>query len=375
MAAKRKTALVYSELFMWHDTQRFNMLTAPGLTVQPGRHVENEETKRRMRNLIAVSELDDALVHEKPRAASRDELLRFHTPAHIERLEALCASGGGIAGNKTPVGPASVDIAKLAVGGVLDAVDGVVEGRIENAYVLCRPPGHHADRETAHGFCLFANGVLGVLHAQQKHGLHRIAVVDWDVHHGNSAETAFYERDDVLTISLHQDNLFPAHRGKVDEVGAGNGAGLNMNIPLPPGSGSGAYRAAFDDLVMPKLHAFQPDMIFVASGFDGAAMDPLGHMMLCSADYRFMTERLMEIADRYADGRIVMTHEGGYSEGYVPYCGLAVIEALSGMDSGIADPFESYISGYGWQALARHQKEAIGHVKDLHPDVSNLVTS
>ncbi|MCM2561706.1 class II histone deacetylase [Lutimaribacter sp. EGI FJ00015] len=373
MLPTKKTALVYSELFMWHDTQRFNMLTEPGLSVQPGKHVENEETKRRMRNLIAVSQLEDSLVHLKPGPANRDALLRFHSAAHVDRIEALCLTGGGIAGNKTPVGRASFDIAMLAVGGVLDAIDGVVSGEFDNAYVLCRPPGHHADRETAHGFCLFANGVLGVLHAQQVHGIRRIAVVDWDVHHGNGAETAFYDNADVLTVSLHQDNLFPTDRGKVEEIGNDGGVGANLNIPLPPGSGSGAYRAAFEELVLPKLEAFQPEMILVASGFDAAAMDPLGHMMLSSSDYRYMTRRLMDVADRHSGGRIVMTHEGGYSEGYVPYCGLAVMEAMSGQDSGLQDPFESHILMYGGQAITAHQKDLIQQVKGHHSDLAELV--
>jgi acetoin utilization deacetylase AcuC-like enzyme len=372
MTSPRKTALVYSELFMWHDTQRYNMLTAPGLTVQPGKHVENEETKRRMRNLIAVSQLEDFLVHLKPRPATRDELMRFHTAAHIDRLEGLCEAGGGLAGPKTPVGSASVDIAKLAVGGVLNAVDAVIAGDVDNAYVLCRPPGHHAEQEKAHGFCLFANGVLGVLHAQQVHGLGRIAVVDWDVHHGNGAETAFYGQPEVLTISLHQDNLFPPQRGTAAETGVGEGTGSNLNIPLPPGSGSGAYRAAFEEVVVPKLDAFRPEMIFVASGFDAAAMDPLGHMMLSASDFRYMADRLLEVADRHSNGRIVMTHEGGYSEGYVPYCGLAVMEALSGRESGIEDPFASYISGYGWQALAEHQNHAIQQAKAYHNELKEL---
>lgn len=373
MTAPKKTALVYSELYMWHDTQRFNMLAQPGLTVQPGKHVESEETKRRMRNLISVSPLDDLLLHVKPRRAKRDDVLQFHTAAHVDRIEALCQDGGGVAGNKTPVGPASYDIAMLAVGGVLDAVDGVVSGNFDNAYVLCRPPGHHADRETAHGFCLFANGVLGVIRAQKTHGIGRIAVVDWDVHHGNGAETAFYDRDDVLTISLHQDNLFPTNRGRVEEIGTGAGEGANLNVPLPPGSGSGAYQAAFEELVLPKLEAFRPEMIFVASGFDAAAMDPLGHMMLSSSDYRYMTGRLMEIADRHSGGRIVMTHEGGYSEGYVPYCGLAVMEAMTGKDSGVQDPFESHIVMYGGQAITAHQKDLIQQVKRYHSDLAELV--
>jgi len=354
-----RTGWIVHEHYMWHDTQRYNLTVAPGLTVQPGQHAENEETKRRFRNLVEVSALDDQLVRIKPRKATEDELLRFHTKKHLRFLEDMAASGGGVAGPKTPIGPASYDIARLAVGGILEAVDAVLNGAVDNAYVLCRPPGHHADAEKAHGFCLLANGVLGVLHAREVHRVNRIAVVDWDVHHGNSAETAFYDDPNILTISVHQDNLFPPGRGSVDDIGKGRGEGANLNIPLPPGSGSGAYRAAFDDVVIPALERFRPQLIMVASGFDASAMDPLGHMMLSSQDYRYMADRILDVADRVCGGRVVITHEGGYSAAYVPYCGLAVLESLTGLSAGIDDPFVGHISQYGGQSLAPHQRQAI----------------
>lgn len=360
----RKTGWVFAEHYMWHDTQNYNLLAAPSLTIQPGEHAENEATKRRFNNLIEISSLADALIRIKPRVANDEELLRFHTQKHLTFLDDLCKSGGGLAGNKTPVGPASYDIAKLAAGGVLNAVDAVIENRVNNAYVLCRPPGHHADAETAHGFCLLANGVLGIKHARSVHGLNKIAVVDWDVHHGNSAETAFYNDPDVLTISIHQENLFPPGRGNVHEIGEGNALGMNVNIPLPPGSGSGAYRAVFDQIVKPTIEQFEPEMIFVASGFDASAMDPLAHMMLSSDDYRYMAGILLELADRYCEGRMIMTHEGGYSAAYAPYCGLAVMECIAGHDTGICDPFLNQILRYGHQELMPHQQSAIDRVLD-----------
>lgn len=365
-ATPRKTGFVFAEHFMWHDTQRYNLLLAPGLTVQPGEHAENEETKRRFRNLVAVTSLEDVLVPIKARMATDAELLRFHTQKHISDLDALCKAGGGEAGGKSPVGPASYDIAKLAVGGVLEAVDAVINGAVNNAYVLCRPPGHHAEKELVTGFCLLANGVLGVEHARQIHGLKRIAIVDWDVHHGNGAESAFYDDPDILTISMHQDNLFPPDRGGMRETGSGPGAGANLNIPLFPGSGSGAYRAAFDQLVVPALQDFRPEMIFVASGFDASAFDPLGHMMLSSQDYAYMTDALLEIADTHSQGRLLMTHEGGYSAAYVPYCGLAVLERMSGHDTGVGDPFLGFIENYGGQKLLPHQQAIIDDVAARH---------
>lgn len=363
---QKQTGWVFAEHYMWHDTQRYNLITAPSMTVQPGEHAENAETKRRFSNLVEVSSLADEIVRIKPRPATDEELLRFHTRAYLNELDQLCRSGGGVAGPKTPVGAASYEIAKLAVGGVLNAVDAVVAGKVANAYVLCRPPGHHAEAEAAYGFCLLANGVLGVKHARQVHGIQKIAVFDWDVHHGNSAETAFYDDPDVLTISVHQDDLFPPGRGKVEDVGVGAGLGANINIPLPAGSGTGAYREAFDRIIAPAIDRFAPELLFVASGFDASAMDPLGHMMLSSADYAYMMRGLLAIADRHCHSRIVVTHEGGYSAAYVPYCGLAVVEALAEHTTGIADPFLFQISNYGGQAIANHQRETIDAVCRKH---------
>ncbi len=344
---------------MWHDTGRFNLLVEPGLTIQPGIHAENEDTKRRFANLVAVSSLSEQLESIKPRPATEEELLRFHTEEHLRLLSDLCASGGGLAGLRTPVGPASYEIAKLSAGGVIAAVDAVLSGDVENAYVLGRPPGHHAELDTARGFCLLANGVLGIEHARTMHGISRFAVVDWDVHHGNGQETAYYEDPDVLTISLHQKDLFPKGRGGVRETGAREGIGRNLNVELPPGSGSGAYRQAFERIVIPAIKWHQPQMIFVASGFDAAVYDPLGRMMLSSEDFRYMSSRIVEIADEICGGRIIMHHEGGYSAAYVPYCGLATLEALSGFRTEIDDPFLEGVLGYGGQDLQPHQNAAI----------------
>lgn len=357
-----RTGWIFSELYLWHDTGRHNLFHPPGLTTQPGVHAENEETKRRFVNLMEVSSLADRLVRIKPRAAVDEELLRFHTPEHLEFLGNLCAAGGGMAGDTTPAGPASYEIAKLSAGGVLEAVDAVVTGRVDNAYVLSRPPGHHAERNRAMGFCLLANGILGVEHARAAHNINRIAIVDWDVHHGNGPETAYYSDPDVLTISLHQDNLFPTDRGAACETGAGDAVGANINIPLPAGSGSGAYRAAFERVVIPALEEFRPELIFVSSGFDASAYDPLGRMMLSSEDYRYFTHQLNAVANSHANGRMILHHEGGYSAAYVPYCGLAVLEELSSHTTGIKDEFLESINGYGAQSLQPHQEAIINNV-------------
>jgi predicted Zn-dependent peptidase len=259
------TGFVWHELYMWHNTWNWAQVFPPGLTVQPGEHAENPETKRRLRNLVEVSGLLDHLTPIKPRSATEPELARFHTRDYIQRIKALSAENGGEASELTPFGRGSFEIAQLAAGGVMEAFNAVIEGRVANAYALVRPPGHHAIADVGMGFCLFGNAALAILHAQAMHKVGRVAIVDWDVHHGNGTQAAFYQRNDVLTISLHQDNLYPANSGALEERGDGRGAGYNLNIPLPPGSGNGAYVAAFEQVVVPALMRFRPELIVVLS--------------------------------------------------------------------------------------------------------------
>lgn len=362
---QRRTAWIAPELCLWHHTQGWAGFFEPDMVVQPGEHFENAETKRRFKNLVAVSGLARRLIDVEPRMADDASLLRVHSQAHIDHLRRICESGGGDTGALTPAGRSGLEIARLAAGAVLAGVDALMDGRINNAYVLCRPPGHHAEREQAMGFCLLGNAAIGIRHAMTR-GAERIAVVDWDVHHGNGTQSIFYDDPDVLTISLHQDSLFPPNSGRIEERGGPGAAGRNLNIPLPPGSGSGAYRHAFERLVLPALADFEPKMIFLPCGFDASAMDPLGTMMLSSSDYRWMTRRIVDFAQEYCANRVIATHEGGYSAVHVPFCGLAVLEALSGIDSGIEDPYDTHISGYGGQALQGHQADAIAAAAEAH---------
>lgn len=353
------TGFVFHELYMWHNTWNWAGVFQPGLTVQPGEHYENPETKRRLRNLVEVSGLLDHLVQLKPRYATDDEIARFHTREHIADIKAKSEVGYADASVLTPMGKGSYEIALLAAGGAIVAFDAVLEGKVANAYALIRPPGHHATATTGMGFCLFGNAVVAIHHAKVKHGLKRVATVDWDVHHGNGTQSAFYRDPSVLTISLHQDNLFPPDSGGLAENGEGLGEGFNLNIPLPPGSGNGAYVAAFERVVIPALKRFKPELIVVPSGFDGSGVDPLGRQMISSDAYRTMTRLLMQAAGELCGGRIVMTHEGGYSAMYVPYCGLAVLEELSGIRTHVEDPWAPLMAKWGQQDLQPHQAQLI----------------
>ena len=361
----RRTGFLWHELYAWHSTPPFAGYVPFGNPVQPGEHAENPETKRRLRNLLEVSGLLKSLVPIEPRPATEAELLRFHTAEHVAHIRAqseLIHAEGGLT---APLGRGSYEIALLAAGGVIQAVDAVLEGTVDNAYALVRPPGHHAEANRAMGFCLFNNAVLAGLHALTVRGLERIAYVDWDVHHGNGTQAAFWEDPRALTISLHQDRNFPVDTGLLSEIGAGAGEGYNINVPLPPGSGTGAYEAAFERVVLPALERFRPQLIMVPCGFDAGAEDPLGRMMLTGSCYRSLTRQLLAAADRLCGGRIVMSHEGGYGAHIVPFFGLAVIEELCGTHTGVQDPFEPFFSRLGQQELQPHQDALIRSAEAL----------
>ena len=222
-----------------------------------------------------------------------------------------------------------------------------------------RPPGHHAVHNRAMGFCLFGNVAIAAHYARNKHGLHRILIVDWDVHHGNGTEHAFYSDPTVLTISIHQDNNYPPASGAITDTGEGAGRGYNINVPLPPGSGVGAYVATFDRVVAPALRAFRPELILIASGLDASAMDPLASMMMTSDGYRKLTQIVLSVAKDVCRGRVVACHEGGYSPAYVPYCGLAIIEELAGIRTGLDDPLLGLLAAFGGQDIQPHQDAVV----------------
>jgi acetoin utilization deacetylase AcuC-like enzyme len=359
------TGLVFHEIYMWHNTGNFAGPIPFGYPVQPYEHAENPETKRRFRNLLEASRLLKQLTPIEARPATDTEVLRVHTRGHLEKIRSLKDQIGVDAGIFTPMGRGSFDIALLSAGGVVAAADAVLDGVVKNAYALVRPPGHHAMPDLAMGFCMFGNAAIAGRHLLDVRKLERIAFVDWDVHHGNGTQAAFWEEPRALTISIHQDNCFPPNSGHLSENGAGKGEGFNINIPLPPGSGVGAYEAAFDRVILPALEIYKPDMIIVPSGFDAGAHDPLGRQMLTSEGYRSLTKKLMVAADGPCGGRLVLCHEGGYNAPTVPFFGLAVMEELSGIRTGVVDPFFELMNGLGYQALQPHQDAVIRKAEEL----------
>jgi acetoin utilization deacetylase AcuC-like enzyme len=348
---------------MWHDTGHgTGFIPADGAVIEPEAHVESPRPKRRFRNLVEATGLLEQLVPIPPRMPTRSEMLRFHTAEYLELVEELSGRGGGDGGaalESTIVGPGSYEVALLATGGCLAAVEAVLGGAVSNAYALVRPPGHHAEPARGRGGCIFSNVVVAALHARQGLGLGRVAIVDWDVHHGNGAESAFWEDPSVLTISLHQDSVYPPASGDVGARGGGAGEGSNVNVPLPPGSGEGAYLAAIDRVVVPAIAAHRPELVLVACGLDASAMDPLGRMLLHSRSFASMTRRILDVADSVCGGRAVFCQEGGYSSAYVPFCGLAVVEELAGAQIRCRDPFLETWANVAGQTLQPHQEAAV----------------
>ena len=334
------TALVYEERCLRHDngSMAIDPTAAAWLEVP---HAEGPARVARAFQVLERSGVAERLVRLPARQATAAELRTVHTPEHVERVRAACEPGElAWVGDAARVAAGSWEAAALSAGGALAAVEWVLDGAERNAYVLTRPPGHHANAGEAMGFCLFNNVALAARRAQSL-GLARVAIVDWDVHHGNGTEDLFAADPSVLFVSLHQDDLYPVGRGRVEDRGAGEGLGTTVNVPLPAGSGDATYLRALDEVVVPALDAFAPELLLISAGQDAAASDPLGRMSVTSEGFRAMTARLVEWADRNCAGRVVAVQEGGYSVDHMPFCTLASVEALAGLPPSLAaDPIE-----------------------------------
>ena len=354
------TAFFFDEKTLWHFGGAYASVAPVGGLVQPleaGGLPESPETKRRFKNLMDVTGLTRELAVSSAPMATREELIRVHTPAFIDEFKRVSDAGGGELGLRAPFGPGGFEIAALSAGLAVGAVEAVLSGAAQNAYSLSRPPGHHCGVESPMGFCLLSNIAVAIRAAQATRPGLKVAVLDWDVHHGNGTEEVFYEDPTVLTISIHQAFNFPLDKGGAEDQGAGAGAGFNANIPLEPGAGDDAYLYAYDRIVRPRLTAFQPDLIIVACGFDASGVDPLSRTLAGSFTFDALTERVMADAAALCDGRLMMAHEGGYSEVHVPFCGHAVVARMAGSSIVAEDPLERRIRGQqpGAEANAFHR--------------------
>ena len=322
------TDLVYHDIFVEHEMSRG--------------HPESPERLRSAMNAISNGGLlNGQKVHLlTPKKAPLDEVYALHGKAYLEGIRTKSEKGGGMYTMDTSVNSYTYDAALNAAGGGIDAVDRVMQGESENGFLLCRPPGHHAEHDQALGFCFINNIAVAAKHLLQKHNLHRIMIVDYDAHHGNGTQNSFYSTKDVLYVGLHQDGrtLFPGS-GFVNEIGAGEGEGYTVNLAMYPGAGDYSYGEAFSKVIVPVAKSYRPEFILASVGFDGHFLDPLTSLGLTTAGFGMMNAKLKEIANRHADGKLVCFLEGGYNLDVMGMCSLILLQELAGMDTTSFDDY------------------------------------
>jgi acetoin utilization deacetylase AcuC-like enzyme len=289
-------------------------------------HPERPDRLRTIERSLADARFD-GLRRETAPTAPREAILRVHPEAYVASLEAAAPREGlRQLDADTAMSPGTWEAALRAAGGAVDAVDRVLRGEVANAFVAARPPGHHAERATAMGFCFFNNVAIAARHAQAVHGVGRVAIMDFDVHHGNGTQDIFWSDASVLYASTHEMPLYPG-TGAASERGE---HGTIVNAPLRAGDGGQAFRIALETLILPRLEAFAPDLVIVSAGFDAHQRDPLASLNLVEADFAWVTGRLMAVAERHAAGRLVSMLEGGYDLGALAGSVTAHVSTLMG---------------------------------------------
>jgi acetoin utilization deacetylase AcuC-like enzyme len=293
------TALLLDPVYKQHQT-------GPG-------HPERPERYDAVRSGLEREALVRDAVRIDTRRASEDEIAMCHSRDYIAVVKRDVARGlHDLSTGDTAISPKSLDVALLASGGVLNAVDAVVSGKAKNAFCAVRPPGHHATAVKGMGFCLFNNVAIAAKHAQAKHGIRNVVIVDWDVHHGNGTQDIFYRDGSVFFFSTHQSPWYPG-TGAAGETGEGAGKGTTINCPFPSGSGRAEIAGAFRERLVREMDAFKPELVLVSAGFDSRLGDPLGQFRLTDEDFADLTRMMMDVADKHAGGRLVSVLEGGYS--------------------------------------------------------------
>jgi acetoin utilization deacetylase AcuC-like enzyme len=322
-------------------------------------HVEQAARLLAIGSAIDASGLRPELLELAPRAASAEQIFATHHPRVLEVVRRLAERGGAWLDPETYLTAGSLDAALMAAGAAVQAVEAVIRGQASNAFALARPPGHHATPMRSMGFCLFNNVAVAAHHAFDRLGIQRIAIVDYDVHHGNGTQDCFYDDSRVLFCSTHASPLYP-ETGEVHEHGYEAGYGTTLNVPLPHGAGDACLLQVYDELLLPAIDDFAPQLLLVSAGYDGHWADPLGPLNLSAAGYAALTERLVQLARQRCDGRIVLVLEGGYDPAALSACVVASLRVLMGREAGL-DPLGP--------ADAREPDVAhvIAHVRTRHP--------
>lgn len=315
------TGYVFDEIFTQHDF--------------PG-HPESANRLWMVMDHLIKQNLLPRLTRVPARPATQTELLRCHHPRHIEQVEEISRRGGGMLDSDTYTNAFSFEAASKAAGGVIDLTAAVLEGRLDNGFALVRPPGHHATPSRAMGFCLFSTIAIAARAARFDHGLERVAVIDFDVHHGNGTQDVLFEDPNILFVSSHEYPYYPG-TGAMSEIGEGPGRGATVNIPVSMGVGDNGYKCLYGEVVFPVLRRFQPELILVSAGFDAHWDDPLANIGLTLTGYQWLSRSLIELAGELCGGRIVFVLEGGYNLDVLAMGVGNVFRALLG-DADTLDP-------------------------------------
>ena len=312
----RKTGIVKDNRYMKHDIGAY--------------HPENPRRLEVIYNMLEDSDVKGKFYEIEPRTAQKEEICYIHSLEYWERIAKTEGKSHVMLDPDTSTCADSYRVAMLAAGGLCEAIKAVLEEKIENAFALIRPPGHHAERNRAMGFCLFNNVAIGARYAQKIHSIEKVLVVDWDLHHGNGTQHSFEDDPTVLYFSTHQYPYYPG-TGAFEEVGTGAGQGFTVNVPLSYGYGDAEYAAIYGMILRPVAMEFKPDLILISAGFDIYEGDPLGGMSVTPKGFAAMTRVIMDIADKCCDGRLVITLEGGYDLNGLRDSVKAVLKELSAM--------------------------------------------
>jgi acetoin utilization deacetylase AcuC-like enzyme len=311
----RKTAVFKDPLFLEHD---------PGFD-----HPESPKRLKEVYKILETKGLRDSFLKPKCSPASHEMICLNHSAALVQRVAETAGKTFDLLDPDTKTSPESYAAACLAAGALIQGVDLLMAGEIDNGFGLVRPPGHHAESDQSMGFCLFNNVAIAARYATEILGLERVMIVDWDLHHGNGTQHSFYESDRVLYLSTHQYPYYPG-TGSLQETGQGKGEGFTVNIPLPGYQGDGDFATIFDDLVIPVGRQYNPQLILVSAGFDIYRGDPLGAMEVTAQGFAYMTRTLVSLAEEVCQGRLLVTLEGGYHPDGQRDGILAVLGELSG---------------------------------------------
>ncbi|MBS7654408.1 histone deacetylase [Candidatus Bathyarchaeota archaeon] len=314
-----RTAIIYSNKYLEHKTGNGHP-ESPQRLIAIMRGIERSGLLK-----------DKECMLVEPRSISLEDLLMIHIPEHVERIRSICNSGGGLIDDETPVSKESFNVAMLAAGGAIRAVQGVMDKEFNNVFAIVRPPGHHAGENFSLGFCIFNNVALAAKYLNEKMGLRRVLIFDIDAHHGNGTQEIFYDTNNVLFISIHEDPTEFPRTGFIGEVGVDEGLGYTVNIPLPYGTGDAAYLMALKTIVLPIISQYKPQFILISAGFDGYYRDPVADLSLSAYIFPKIFHILLDLAHKICDGRLVAILEGGYNLSFLKKVAPACIAKMTGI--------------------------------------------